>query len=91
MGFRHLNKKKSSYQCTSTYSVRGIVQQLAGLKPLDIYLGGHLKLPDYTAPNENEESLHQRIFTPVKPFATTPGPSKQRESTCSDVLMTALI
>jgi len=60
-----------------TLGVRGIAQQIVGLKPLDFYLGGHLKLPEYSAPIEDEESLHQRIFTPVKPFVAAPGTSKQ--------------
>jgi hypothetical protein len=37
-------------------------QQRFNLRPLDGYLGGHLKTLMYTAPIQNEEALHQNIF-----------------------------
>jgi hypothetical protein len=84
-------KQKCSYQYISANSYRGITQHLVGLKPLDFYVEEHLKLPEYSAPIENEESLHQRIFTPVKPLLTAREPSKQCKSTSSDMFMRVLI
>jgi hypothetical protein len=44
-----------------------------------------------SAPIGNEETLHQRIFMPVKPFANAPGPLKGCDSLRLDVSMRALI
>jgi hypothetical protein len=44
-----------------------------GLEPrLDIYLCGHLRTVVQLALIKAEETLHHRIFMPVKPFATAP-------------------
>jgi hypothetical protein len=43
------------------------------LNPFHFYLWGHLKTLLYSSPIGNEETIHQGIFVPVKPFATTPG------------------
>jgi hypothetical protein len=52
------------------------------------FLWGYLKSLVCSAPIENEETLNQRIFIPVKPFSTAPGPLKSatiHELTCSCV------
>jgi hypothetical protein len=61
------------------------------LNPLDFYLWEHLKTLVYSAPNENEETLHQRILMPVKPLATASEPLKGCHSPWSDVSIRALI
>ena len=50
------------------------------LNPFHFYLWGHLKTPVYSSPIENEETIHQGIFVPVKTFATTPGLLKGSDS-----------
>jgi hypothetical protein len=59
---------------------RGTAQQRVDLNPLYFYLLGHLKPLAYSAPTENEETLHQRIFDAVRPFTPAPERLKVCES-----------
>jgi hypothetical protein len=43
------------------------------LNPLDLYLWGHLKSLVYTAPVDNEESLHHRILDTCQTIRNYPG------------------
>jgi hypothetical protein len=45
----------------------------------------------FSAALENERTLQQRTLVPAKPFATSTGPVKVCDITCSDVTMRALI
>ena len=58
----HTKPRKSSYK---NMSFRGTDQQHVDIKPLDLYLWGHLKILVYSAPIENGETLNQHIFMPV--------------------------
>jgi hypothetical protein len=73
MSFPHQNQFISIHQlCPQAPSFQGTPKELVDLNPLDFYLWSHLKPPAvYLAPVENEETLLQCIFMPVKPFATT--------------------
>ena len=53
---------------------RGTNPVFANLKPLYFYQCGHLTTLVYAAPNENEETLYQNMFMPLKPFVTASGP-----------------
>jgi len=46
----------------SAKSVRSTAKHHVNLGPPDLYLWGHLKTLVYSAPIENKEILHQRIF-----------------------------
>ena len=45
-------------------------------KPSDFHLWEHVKPLMYSGPVGNEQSLHQCIVIPAKPFATAQGPWK---------------
>ena len=45
----------------------------------------------YSVVIENEETLHQRVLRPLRPYATAPGSIKLCDSPRSDVSMCALI
>jgi hypothetical protein len=65
---------ENSFQRTS--------QQLLDISPLDFYLWGNLKTVVYSAPSENEGTIHQRIFYACQTL---------RDSQWSDVSIRALI
>jgi len=46
---------------------------------------GRLKALVYSVAIENEETFHQQVLRPVKPFATAPGSIKVCDSPLSDV------
>jgi hypothetical protein len=46
-----------------TFRFRGTAQQRTDLNPLHFYLWGHIKPLVYSAPIENEETLHQTHFS----------------------------
>jgi hypothetical protein len=50
-----------------------------------------LKALVYSVAIEKEQTLHQRVLRPVRPFATAPGPLKMCDSPRSDVSICALI
>jgi len=89
--FPHQTKEHSSYQYTSANCFRGTAQKLVDLNTFRFLFVGTLNLQVYSAPTDNEYSLHQRILMPVKPFATAPGLLKACYSTRSDVSMHVLI
>jgi hypothetical protein len=50
--------------------------RLSDFNRLDSYMLGHLKMLVYSAPFENEKTLHQRIFVLIKPLVILPRTSK---------------
>jgi hypothetical protein len=52
---------------------------------------GELTTLAYSAAIANKETLHKRIFMPIKPFAPAPWPVKCCENPWSDVSMRAFI
>jgi len=75
----------------STNSFRDTVQQCVDHSPVVFYLWGHLNPLMYSATTENEDTLQQHIFMPVKPFASVFGPLKGCYIPWSHVSMCILI
>jgi hypothetical protein len=53
---------------------RGTNPVFADLKPLYFYQCGHLTTLVYLSPIENEGSLYQSMYMPLRPFVTDMGP-----------------
>jgi hypothetical protein len=69
----HKKKEKSSDQYMSANIFHGTAQQRVDLSPLDFCLCGHLKTLVCSAAIENEDTLHDVFFVPVKPVLISPG------------------
>jgi hypothetical protein len=84
-------REKSSYWHMSTNSFRDTVQQCVDHSPVVFYLWGNLKPLTYSATTENEDTLTNIFFMPVKPSAAVLGPLKGCYIAWSDVSMSTLI
>ena len=60
------------------------------LYPFNFCLWGHLENLVHSVPYENQETLRQLIFSPVKPFATAPGSLNWCDSPKADLAVRAL-
>jgi hypothetical protein len=76
-GMRHIKtRKKVHINTCPTDNSRGNTQQRVDLSLVEFYLWGHLKSLLYSAPIENEEIVHQRIFDGCQTMRNRPGMSE---------------
>lgn len=59
---RKTGEKVHTDICPQTLSCRNTAPTFARPHSFEFYLWGHLKATMYSAPIENEETIHQRIF-----------------------------
>jgi hypothetical protein len=84
-------RSSGSWQLVYANSSRGAAPTFTGPHSLYFYLWGHPKPLFHSTTVENEETFHQRIFMPAKPFAIASGPLKGRNSSWWDKSWYALI